>query len=102
MAQETIDLSGIPQLSYEQAREELVRLVARIESGDAPLEEAMSLWERGEALASHCQATLDRAQERLDASTQPADSAPTAATSAPSPDAEVDGGQGHAAADDTE
>lgn len=68
MAQDTADLSDIPQMSYEEAREELVRLVARIESGEAPLEESMALWERGEALAAHCQATLDRAQEHLDRS----------------------------------
>lgn len=59
----------VRDLSYEEARDELVRLVARIESGDAPLEEAMQLWERGEALAAHCQAKLDQAQAALDRST---------------------------------
>ncbi len=53
-------------LTYEQAREELVTIVARIESGEVPLEESMRLWERGEALAAHCQAKLDTAQEQLD------------------------------------
>lgn len=62
------DLPAVDSLSYEQARDELVRIVARIESGDAPLEEAMALWERGEALAAHCQAKLDQAQARLDQS----------------------------------
>lgn len=57
----------VAELSYEQARDELVRLVARIESGEAPLEESMALWERGEALAAHCQAKLDQAQSQLDA-----------------------------------
>ncbi|MGI8947430.1 MAG: exodeoxyribonuclease VII small subunit [Ornithinimicrobium sp.] len=59
----------VSDLSYEQARDELVRLVARIESGEAPLEESMVLWERGEALAAHCQAKLDQAQSQLDAAT---------------------------------
>lgn len=59
----------VHDLSYEQARDELVRIVARIESGDAPLEESMTLWERGEALATHCQAKLDQAQTRLDSAT---------------------------------
>ncbi len=59
----------VSDLSYEHARDELVRLVARIESGEAPLEESMVLWERGEALAAHCQAKLDQAQTRLDAAT---------------------------------
>ncbi len=53
-------------LTYEQAREELIAIVAKIESGDVPLEESMLLWERGEALAAHCQAKLDTAQEQLD------------------------------------
>lgn len=60
----------LADLSYEQARDELVGIVARIESGAAPLEESMQLWERGEALAAHCQAKLDQAQSRLDAQTQ--------------------------------
>ena len=54
------------ELTYEEARDELVALVARIESGKVPLEEAMLLWERGEQLAGHCQAKLDAAQETLD------------------------------------
>lgn len=61
--------TDVSDLTYEQARDELVRIVARIESGDAPLEESMTLWERGEALATHCQAKLDQAQTRLDAAT---------------------------------
>lgn len=56
----------VADLSYEQARDELVSLVSRIESGQVPLEEAMLLWERGEALAKHCQDKLDAAQESLD------------------------------------
>lgn len=67
--------ADVRDLSYEQARDELVRLVARIESGDAPLEEAMQLWERGEALAAHCQAKLDQAQEALDRSATQAEPA---------------------------
>lgn len=58
----------VSALSYEQARDELVQVVARIESGEVPLEEAMALWERGEALAAHCQGKLDQAQQRLDTS----------------------------------
>ncbi|MGB5951744.1 MAG: exodeoxyribonuclease VII small subunit [Ornithinimicrobium sp.] len=61
---------AIADLSYEQARDELVEIVARIESGNVPLEESMTLWERGEALAAHCQSKLDSAQERLDAASE--------------------------------
>ncbi|USQ80963.1 exodeoxyribonuclease VII small subunit [Ornithinimicrobium faecis] len=57
---------GIADLSYEQARDELVAIVSRIEGGSASLEESMELWERGEALAAHCQAKLDQAQDQLD------------------------------------
>ncbi len=56
----------IPALSYEQARDELAAIVARLEGGQVPLEESMLLWERGEALAAHCTAVLDGAQARLD------------------------------------
>lgn len=66
---ETPDSAPVSELSYEQARDELVALVARIESGKVPLEEAMVLWERGEQLAAHCQAKLDAAQESLDRAT---------------------------------
>lgn len=52
-------------LGYEQARDELVAVVARLESGAGSLEEALALWERGEALAARCQQWLDGARERL-------------------------------------
>lgn len=60
------DPSGdIADLSYEAARDELIGIVSRLESGQLGLEESMKLWERGEALASHCTAWLDGAQTRL-------------------------------------
>jgi exodeoxyribonuclease VII small subunit len=55
------------QPSYEQAREELVDVVRRLESGGTDLEESLALWERGEQLARICQAWLDGAKKRLDA-----------------------------------
>jgi exodeoxyribonuclease VII small subunit len=54
-----------PTQTYEQAREELADVVRRLESGGLTLEESLSLWERGEALAEVCQHWLDRARERL-------------------------------------
>lgn len=57
--------ADIADLGYEEAREELVQIVARLEAGGAPLEEALELWERGEALAEHCQGWLDAAAERI-------------------------------------
>jgi exodeoxyribonuclease VII small subunit len=55
------------QLSYEEAREQLVEVVRRLESGGTDLEESLALWERGEQLAQVCQGWLDGARKRLDA-----------------------------------
>ena len=55
------------ELSYEQAREELMRVVQRLESGGAPLDESLALWERGEQLATICQQWLDGAKAKFDA-----------------------------------
>jgi exodeoxyribonuclease VII small subunit len=56
-----------PPISYEQARDELVALVQRLESGGAPLDESLALWERGEELAAICQSWLDGAKARIEA-----------------------------------
>lgn len=55
----------ISELSYEEARSALVEIVARLEQGSIPLEDSLALWERGEALARHCQSWLDGARKRL-------------------------------------
>jgi exodeoxyribonuclease VII small subunit len=60
----TADVAG---LSYEQARDELVRVVTELEQGSATLEESLALWERGEALARRCEEWLLGAKQRLDA-----------------------------------
>ena len=52
--------------SYEEAREELVEVVRRLEAGGTTLEQSLALWERGEELARVCQRWLDGARERLD------------------------------------
>lgn len=57
--------ADVASLSYERAREELVGVVQRLEAGQVPLEEALALWERGEALAARCQSWLDDARSRL-------------------------------------
>ena len=53
------------KIPYEEAREELVEVVRRLEAGGTTLEESLALWERGEELATLCQHWLDRARERL-------------------------------------
>ncbi|AUZ87630.1 exodeoxyribonuclease VII small subunit [Arthrobacter agilis] len=57
--------SDVGSLSYEQAREELVAVVSRLEAGGVSLEESLALWERGEALADRCEAWLEGAKVRL-------------------------------------
>ena len=52
--------------TFEQARAELERILAQLESGEAGLEEAIGLWERGEELYRLCVAKLDAAQGRID------------------------------------
>ena len=52
-------------LSYEQARDQLVYIVGQLESGQAPLDVTMSLWERGQALAMRCRSILDAAEQRV-------------------------------------
>ncbi|MEU5383393.1 exodeoxyribonuclease VII small subunit [Kitasatospora cineracea] len=54
-------------LGYEQARDELLEVVRRLETGGTTLEESLALWERGEQLAKVCQRWLDGARARLDA-----------------------------------
>jgi exodeoxyribonuclease VII small subunit len=58
---------GTEELGYEQARDELVEVVRRLEAGGTSLEEALALWERGEHLASVCERHLAGARARLDA-----------------------------------
>ncbi len=66
--------------SYETARDELAAIVVALEGGGQTLEQALSLWERGEVLAAICQRWLDNARERLETarSAQP-DGAPATA-----------------------
>lgn len=73
---------GLDGLEYEKAREELVATVQRLEAGGLSLEESLALWERGEALAAHCQAKLDGARARLDAAVAAREAAPSGAATA--------------------
>ncbi len=66
-------LPEIATLSYEQARDELVAIVDSLEKGTATLDESVSLWERGEALAKHCEEWLTGARARLEAARKSAE-----------------------------
>ncbi len=57
----------VASLSFEAARDELVRVVAELEQGSPTLEQSLALWERGEALAGRCEEWLLGAKKRLDA-----------------------------------
>jgi exodeoxyribonuclease VII small subunit len=61
------DQSTPRDLSYEEAREQLIEVVRTLEQGGTTLAESLELWERGEELARVCQAALEGARARLDA-----------------------------------
>jgi exodeoxyribonuclease VII small subunit len=61
------------QLGYEQARDELQDVVAKLEAGGLSLEDSLALWERGEALAKVCDRHLAGARERVEAALAAAD-----------------------------
>ncbi|GAA0735438.1 exodeoxyribonuclease VII small subunit [Sphingomonas japonica] len=54
-------------MSFEDALRALEQVVGRLESGDAPLDEAIRLYERGDQLRAVCAARLDAAQARIEA-----------------------------------
>ena len=56
----------ISQMSFEDALRALEDVVRRLETGEVPLDESISLYERGEKLRKHCQARLDAAQARIE------------------------------------
>jgi Exodeoxyribonuclease VII small subunit (EC 3.1.11.6) len=58
--------ADVASLSFEQARDELVRVVAELEQGAPTLEHSLSLWTRGEALAARCEEWLLGAKRLLD------------------------------------
>ncbi|MFT4215528.1 MAG: exodeoxyribonuclease VII small subunit [Microbacterium sp.] len=62
--------ADVAQLSFEQARDELVRVVSELEQGSPTLEQSLALWERGEALAARCEQWLLGAKRRLEAARQ--------------------------------
>ncbi|MBU3645243.1 MAG: exodeoxyribonuclease VII small subunit [Candidatus Nanopelagicaceae bacterium] len=62
------------QLSYEEARDELTKVVSALEAGGVGLEESLKLWERGEELAAICQEWLDGARAKLEAAKSEAES----------------------------
>jgi exodeoxyribonuclease VII small subunit len=58
--------ADISALSFEAALAELEQIVARLESGQAPLEDSIRFYERGAALKAHCEARLEQARLRVE------------------------------------
>mgnify|MGYP002757602998 FL=1 len=56
----------VEELSYEQARDELIETVKILELGQMGLDESLKYWERGEALARACESHLDGAAKRVE------------------------------------
>jgi exodeoxyribonuclease VII small subunit len=56
----------VDTLTYEQALKELETIVASLEKGEVPLEESITLYERGEALKQRCETLLRKAEERVE------------------------------------
>jgi len=63
MEESTVDIS---KLSFEDALRALEDVVRKLEGGEVPLDDSISLYERGELLRKHCQARLDAAQARIE------------------------------------
>ena len=58
-------MSDINELSFETAYEELEGIISKLESGDLPLDDSVTLFERGRLLSEHCQSLLDKAELRV-------------------------------------
>ena len=74
MAENT--LLEVKKLSFERAIEELETIVKRLEDGKVPLEESVTIYERGEALKRRCEELLRQAEARVDKITLDANGKP--------------------------
>jgi exodeoxyribonuclease VII small subunit len=74
------DPQPIDALSFEEALRELETIVARLESGDASLDQSISLYSRGEALRGQCEKRLKDAQARIEKITLSPNGAPAGTT----------------------
>jgi exodeoxyribonuclease VII small subunit len=59
-------MKNISQLGYEDARDELIEVVRRLEEGGLDLETSLQLWERGEQLAKRCEEHLAGARKKVE------------------------------------
>lgn len=69
--------ADIEQMSFEEALSALEAIVQQLERGDVPLDQSITLYERGEKLRAACQKRLDAAQARIEKIVTSADGSPT-------------------------
>lgn len=67
----------VEEMSFEEAMAELERVVNQLERGDVPLEDSITLYERGAALKKRCETKLKDAEEKVAAITLDAEGNPT-------------------------
>jgi exodeoxyribonuclease VII small subunit len=67
-------------MNFEQALRALEDIVQKLESGEAPLDESIALYEEGNRLRALCQQRLDAAKTRIEAITLGPDGAPSGTT----------------------
>ena len=72
-------MSAEPEQTFEAAEKELAEIVDRLERGEASLDEAIALWERGEELYRFCLTKLDAAHGRIEELARSADAVPSQA-----------------------
>ena len=69
-------MSNIEELSFEAAYAELETIIEQLESGELPLDDSVTLFERGRKLSDHCQILLDKAELRVNKLTGDGDITP--------------------------
>ena len=69
--------ADIEKMSFEEALNELEQIVGKLENGQAPLAESITIYERGEALKAHCEKLLKTAESRIEKITLSRDGEPT-------------------------
>jgi exodeoxyribonuclease VII small subunit len=70
----------VADMNFEQALRALEEIVHKLESGEAPLDESIAMYEEGNKLRALCQQRLDAAKARIEAITLGADGAPSGTT----------------------
>ena len=63
---DTVVSKDIAKMSYEEALGELEDIVRKLENGDVPLEESITIYERGDKLRAHCNKLLTSAEKKVE------------------------------------